>query len=271
MCSSLEKLRRADDLKKEIAAAKNTLEAHIYSSRSSINEPDIENVSTEDQREAVRSALAAAEDWLYEQGDDSATVFTEKLASLRALSEPIFFRLAEASALPTAIQTATALLEFVRNQVTDYAKSRPWVTEAQRTALADLADDVEEWLTEQRAAQSKLSPHEEPSLKSEQLYERIHPLQKLSSETQKIKKPVEKPKPKPKPDAKKKKDVKKDATDSEADSKDDAETTVDETTTGAAGDKDAEQTTGKSEEPVASDSAAETEESKEAELKKDEL
>ena len=218
-------------------------------------------MSTEDQREAVRSALAAAEEWLYEQGDDSATVFTEKLASLRALSEPIFFRLAESSALPTAIQTATTLLEFVRKQVTDYAKSRPWVTEAQRTALSDLADDVEEWLTEQRAEQSKRAAHEEPSLKSEQLYERLHPLQKLSSETQKIKKPVEKPKPKPKPtDAKKKKNA-KDA-EAEADSKEEAEANAagaaadDETNTGAA-DKDAEQTTGKSEETAAADSAEE--------------
>ena len=204
---SLDKLRRADDLKKEIASSKNTLEAHIYATRASMHEAEVEAVSTSEQREAVREALAAAEEWLYEQGDDSAQIFHDKLAEVTALSDPIFFRLAEASALPQALNTTHALLQGVYAQLADYAKNRPWVPQAQRDSLRDLADDLRDYVSEQQQLQAKLSAFEPPALQSEQLHERITPIRKLSESLMKIKKPVDKPKK----DANTKKDAKKDA------------------------------------------------------------
>lgn len=53
----LHRLSRADELKKEIAAAKNTLESYIYATRSEINDQQIETISTQEQRDAVTSAL----------------------------------------------------------------------------------------------------------------------------------------------------------------------------------------------------------------------
>jgi len=198
--STLEKLRRADDLKKEIAAAKNTLEAHIYATRAQMNEGDeaIETVSTQEQRDAVIDALAAAEDWLYEQGDDSATIFHDKLAALRKLSDPILFRRAELTALPNALNASKTLLNFVDKQVSDYPTSRPWVPESDLKKLSDAASDVREWLEEQEEAQSKLAKHDVPVLDSEAIYERLRPLHKQSDAALKLKKPVEKPKPKDK-------------------------------------------------------------------------
>lgn len=196
--ATLEKLRRADDLKKEIAAAKNTLEAHIYATRSSLHEPEVETVSTDEQRETARAALAEAEDWLYEQGDDSATIFKDKLNTLKALTDPIFFRLAELSALPTALNTTRTLITFVNKQLVDYAKNRPWVPESDRLKLKDKIDDLSEWLDEKQAAQAKLTAFEPPVLESEALYERLRPIHKLSNDLMKLKKPIEKPKPKKK-------------------------------------------------------------------------
>ncbi len=47
-------------------------------------------VSTESQRELFHAALAAAEDWLYMDGDgEPAKVFKERLAELRAQGNPI--------------------------------------------------------------------------------------------------------------------------------------------------------------------------------------
>jgi len=192
--AALAKLRRADDLKKEIAAAKNTLEAHIYATRAQMNEGDeaIETVSTQEQRDAVVDALAEAEDWLYEQADDSAAIFHEKLATLRKLSDPILFRRAELSALPQALNASKTLLRFVAKQVADYPTNRPWVPEADLKKLADTAADVREWLEEQEEAQGQLSKHVVPVLDSEAIYERLRPLHKLSDAALKLKKPVEK-------------------------------------------------------------------------------
>lgn len=94
--ATLARLSRADDLKREIAAAKNTLESYIYATRTEINEENLESISTAEQREAVVNALAAAEEWLYEQSaDDSAKIFKDKLAELKKLADPIFFRFSE--------------------------------------------------------------------------------------------------------------------------------------------------------------------------------
>lgn len=205
--SSLAKLRRADDLKKEIAATKNTLEAYIYSTRSALFEPEMESVSTEDQRETTRAALAEAEDWLYEQDDESAQVFKDKLAELKLLAEPIFFRLAELTALPTAINTTQTLIAHVRKQVADYTKNRPWVPEADLQRLKDKADDLAEYVEDQIEAQSQLTAFEPPVFESEQLYERIRPIHRLSNDLQKLKKPIEKPKKKSTPKKTKKNDT----------------------------------------------------------------
>jgi hypoxia up-regulated 1 len=257
--AALEKLRRADDLKKEIAAAKNTLEAHIYSTRASLGEPEVETVSTEEQREAARTALAAAEDWLYEQGDDSAKVFKDKLSELKALSDPIFFRLGELTAFPIALNTTQTLIDFVRKQVIDYNKNRPWVPEADRMKLKDKVDDLAEWLEEKQKAQAKLTAFEPPALESEMLYERLRPIHKLSGDLAKLKKPIEKPKKKTKEELKKEKDAKKkkakkddsDAADDEADEKasttgseEKAEKTEETTTTGSDAGEKAEATEG---------------------------
>jgi hypoxia up-regulated 1 len=195
--ATLEKLRRADDLKKEIAAAKNTLEAHIYATRAQMHEGEsIEVVSTQEQRDAVMDALAAAEEWLYDQADDSASIFHDKLAELRKLSDPILFRRAEVTALPQALNTSSALLSFVAKQVAEYPTSRPWVPQADLDKLAAAAEDAREWLEEQQALQAKVSPHDTPVLDSEAVYERLRSVHKLSDAALKLKKPVEKPKPK---------------------------------------------------------------------------
>jgi len=110
-----------------------------------------------------------------------------------------FFRLAELSALPTALNTTHSLIEFVKKQCVDYEKNRPWVPTTDRERLSDMVDDLSEWLNEQLIAQAKLTAFEPAVIESEQLYERLRPIHKLSEQLMKLKKPIEKPKPKPKP------------------------------------------------------------------------
>lgn len=44
----------------------------------------------------------SAEEWLYEQADDNAKIFKDKLTELKKLADPIFFRLSEANGNKTA-------------------------------------------------------------------------------------------------------------------------------------------------------------------------
>jgi len=194
--ATLEKLRLADELKKEIAAAKNTLEAHIYATRAQLSEEDVEAVSTEEQRETLRSALAEAEDWLYEQGDESASIFKDKLTSLRALSDPLFFRRAEREKLPIAIEMSRSLFQLARKKMAEYEREREWVPEASRQSVLDKVADVEAWLDEKVEAHTQTAPHEDPVLESEAVYMRLEPINKLLEEVSRIKKPIPKKKKK---------------------------------------------------------------------------
>lgn len=218
--ATLERLRKADELKKEIAAAKNTLEAYIYSTRGQMSENDIEAVSTSEQRDAVTTALSGAEDWLYDQVDDSASKFKVKLDELKALAEPIFFRRAEATALPESVNASLQFIKYVKNQVEDYKKNRPWVKEEDLDKLAKEAEELESWLTTKGEEQAKLNPWDAPIYSSEQIAEKTKPLGKTSMQIASIKKPIEKPKPKVKV-------TKTNSTDTNSTTTTDAETATD--------------------------------------------
>jgi hypothetical protein len=50
-----------------------------------------QKVSQEEDREALSTALAAAEDWLYDEGDSTTlAVYKAKLAELKAIADVIF-------------------------------------------------------------------------------------------------------------------------------------------------------------------------------------
>jgi hypothetical protein len=73
-----------------------------------------EKVSTEEQREALRTELSAAEDWLYVQEADAADKFTTKLKELSKLSDPIFFRLNELEKRPQALESVKTMTNYTR-------------------------------------------------------------------------------------------------------------------------------------------------------------
>ena len=66
----MEKLQRADEAKREAAAAKNELESYILATRARVLDDEVvAAVSTEKQRTAFAAQLDNAEDWLYEDGE----------------------------------------------------------------------------------------------------------------------------------------------------------------------------------------------------------
>jgi hypoxia up-regulated 1 len=192
----LSALKRADEQKKAIAQAKNTLEAHVYSSKHAINDGQMDPVSTDEQRTEILGDLAAIEDWIYEQSEETVALYADKLAQIKAKTEPLQVRFTELTERPQAINSSYSLFSYCRNQMADYASNRTWIKAEEREKLIKLVEEVEEWLKGQVARQGKLQPHENPAFLSTTLYDKLRPLAKLSQELSKIKKPIEKPKPK---------------------------------------------------------------------------
>ena len=58
------------------AEAKNGLESFVIDTRDRMSDESVEQVSTEEERESIRSQFDAMEEWLYEDGQVNAVVFT---------------------------------------------------------------------------------------------------------------------------------------------------------------------------------------------------
>lgn len=76
-------MQAADRLEKERADAKNAVEEYVYEMRSRLSEA-LEPFLREPEREAFSSQLTAAEDWLYDEGEDQLKqVYVDKLGELK--------------------------------------------------------------------------------------------------------------------------------------------------------------------------------------------
>jgi len=202
----LARLQKADDFRKQIGEAKNDLESFIYRARTKMEESEVESVSNEDQRTAVSEALAAAEDWLFEQADDGAKKFRAKLAEIKGLAEPIFERASELSARPQAINSTEVMIGYTRELIGKWEKERAWMKK-EIDELKDMVDKVESFLAEKVAEQAAKLAHEVPAFTSAHLLDKLRAVGKYTSSLMKRKKPME-PAYKPKDKAAKDKTAK---------------------------------------------------------------
>ncbi|KAG6017329.1 Heat shock protein hsp88 [Claviceps pusilla] len=81
-----------DKLVADTEEKKNELETYIYDLRAKLDEQYAE-FTTEEEKASIKSQLEAAEDWLYDEGDDASKgVYVAKLDELRALAGPLVQR-----------------------------------------------------------------------------------------------------------------------------------------------------------------------------------
>ncbi|GAO15732.1 hypothetical protein UVI_02043390 [Ustilaginoidea virens] len=81
-----------DKLVADTEEKKNELETYIYDLRSKLDDQYAE-LATEEEKASIKAKLEAAEDWLYDEGDDASKgVYIAKLDELRALAGPIVQR-----------------------------------------------------------------------------------------------------------------------------------------------------------------------------------
>ena len=76
-------MQAADRLEKERGDAKNAVEEYVYDMRSKLCGP-LEAFMRDDDRDSFSAQLTAAEDWLYDEGEDQLKqVYVDKLAELK--------------------------------------------------------------------------------------------------------------------------------------------------------------------------------------------
>ncbi|XP_020596577.1 heat shock 70 kDa protein 17 [Phalaenopsis equestris] len=193
----LEVKTRLDDLDKKdlerrrTAELKNSLEEYIYSIREKLDDnEEIKKISSEDELGLFEEKLSEAQDWLYTDGEDaSANEFKKRLDSLKAIGDPIFFRLSELTARPTAYESAHNYLVDIQKVVDNWEKNKPWLPKSRVDEILSDADKFDSWLKEKEALQKMTSQLITPVITSEEIYDRVSEIQDKISSVNRIPKP----------------------------------------------------------------------------------
>ncbi|KAI4305507.1 hypothetical protein L6164_028869 [Bauhinia variegata] len=190
----LEELDKKDAERRRTAELKNNLEGYIYSTKEKIETlEELEKVSTSDERQSFVEKLDQVQDWLYTDGEDAnATEFQERLDTLKAVGDPIFFRLKELTDRPEAVGHAWKYLEELQQIVQRWKTNKSWLPKEKIDEVLNEAEKLKSWLDEKDAEQKKISAFSKPAFTSSDVYLKVFDLQTKVSSVDKI------PKPKPK-------------------------------------------------------------------------
>ncbi|XP_042436659.1 heat shock 70 kDa protein 17-like [Zingiber officinale] len=190
----LEALDKKDAEKRRTAELKNSLEEYIYSIREKIEDNvEVEKVSSEEERRSFTDKLSEVQEWLYTDGEDaSANEFKERLELLKAIGDPIFFRLNELNARPVACQHARVYLSELQKIVSNWETNKPWIPKDKVEEVLSEAEKLKNWLEEKEELQKKTSAFLTPIFTSEEVNQKVNKLQDKVASVNRI------PKPKPK-------------------------------------------------------------------------
>ncbi|XXQ38963.1 Hsp70 protein [Plasmodiophora brassicae] len=195
---TLERLDKADQWTADIAEARNRLEAHIYETRPRMSDSDVEEVSREAEREAVVKALTEAEDWIYDDHpeEESPSLYNNKLASFKELSDNIFVRVREARARPEAVRLAQDTIEKTRSSIERMRKSMEWIPSSSVDALEGALNSTAAYLAERLEWQAQKSAYDNPAFMAADLVKEAKQLKLSADRLLRIPKPPPKPKAK---------------------------------------------------------------------------
>nr|KYP69334.1 Hypoxia up-regulated protein 1 [Cajanus cajan] len=190
----LQALDLKDAERKRTAELKNNLEGYIYSTKEKIETiEEFEKVSTSEERQSFIEKLDQVQDWLYTDGEDAnATEFQERLDQLKAVGDPIFFRLKELTARPTAVEHAHKYIDELKQIVQEWKAKKSWLPQERVDEVIKNSEKLKNWLDEKEAEQKNTSGFSKPAFTSEEVYLKVLDLQNKVASINKI------PKPKPK-------------------------------------------------------------------------
>ncbi|MBA0723717.1 hypothetical protein Golax_004274 [Gossypium laxum] len=153
----LEALDKKDAERRRTAELKNNLEEYIYATKEKLEtSEDFEKVSSNDERQSVIKKLVEVQEWLYTDGEDaSASEFQDRLNSLKATADPIFFRFKELTARPEAVEVARQYLSDLKQTIRGWETEKPWLPKDRIDELSTSMDKLKTWLDEKEAEQKK--------------------------------------------------------------------------------------------------------------------
>lgn len=150
-------------------------------------------MSTEEEREAIRSDFEKSEDWLYEDGMDlTASAYQDKKRELEKSTSQLFLRLSELEARPRVVAQAQDAINWTLTILETWAAERPEVTAEERAKVKEMCTNFTEWLDDVSAKQDALQPYEPLAFLSSQVTTKLEPVEK------EVRRLIKKPKPKPK-------------------------------------------------------------------------
>jgi hypoxia up-regulated 1 len=184
----LQELTANDLARRALAAARNSLEAHVYAVRAELYEDAFEAVTTEEERGQLRAASEAAEEWLYSADEATLEDYAAELARLNEGFEPAMYRKKQVGARAAAFATVEQAVEQARKQVSNWAKHKPWLAE-QSAGVEELAEDIEKAVAAMAEEQAQTAPHAAPVFDAEAVVAKLKPLTALIGRLDRIKKP----------------------------------------------------------------------------------
>ncbi|KAL6522982.1 hypothetical protein OROHE_016488 [Orobanche hederae] len=189
----LEALDKKDAERRRTAELKNNLEGYIYSTKDKLESEEFGRISSHQERQSFIEKLNEVEDWLYTDGEDaSATEFEERLDTLKAIGDPIFFRYNELTARPAASEHTLRYLTELEQIVQGWVKNKSWLPSEKIDEVVHGAEKLRRWLSDKEAEQKKTSGFNKPAFTSDEVYEKVLDLQDKVTNVNRI------PKPKPK-------------------------------------------------------------------------
>ncbi|GMI02012.1 hypothetical protein TrST_g6123 [Triparma strigata] len=188
----LAELAAQDKIRHDLEEAKNALESKVYSIKNYVteHEEELDQISTAEQREELVALASSTEEWLYDDGYDAEKeAFVSKLAELEAPAEAMFFRLAELTKRPAAVQKCKERLEKMRALMTKWETTMEQVTEEERADVFEKIEKIEKWLEQKLDEQSKLEKWDQPAFKSSEVAPQSKSLELLVTRLSKKPKP----------------------------------------------------------------------------------
>ncbi len=211
--AKLNALAQKDKERMMLEEAKNKYESYIYFIRNKLvdDEEDVNKVTSEEQREALRKSAEDAEEWMFDEGFSAdLKTYEAKYEELSAPAEKAFFRVAELSARPKAIKALTSKLDKVEELMKKWETTMTHITEEERKEVLDKVADVRKWAEEKVEEQEKADKTADPVFTSEEVPGQTKKIESIVGKLMK--------KPKPKPEKKNETDGDKNETTSEGES-----------------------------------------------------
>lgn len=192
--AKLARLAQADKERMMLEESKNTYESYIYFIRNKLidDEEEIAKVTSEEQREALRKSAEDAEEWMFDEGYTAdLKTYDEKYVELSVPAEKAFFRMAELTARPKAIDALTAKLTKIEELMKKWETSMEHITEEERKEVLDKVAEVRKWVEDKVGEQEKTDATTDPVFTSEEVPGQT---KRIESIVQRL---MKKPKPKP--------------------------------------------------------------------------